>query len=119
MIYTGYFAKLKVYEEANLVPVSITRYRPKWFKGEECKLFAPSADLLDRYKADCISKEDFTARYIAQLDEMASGKIAENVARKRDIVLCCYEAPGDFCHRHILANYLNEKFNMNITEYPV
>jgi len=29
-------------------------------------------------------------------------KIGDNV------VLCCYEKPGDFCHRHILIKWLGE-----------
>lgn len=24
----------------------------------------------------------------------------------RDIILCCYETPEEFCHRHILAEWL-------------
>ena len=36
-----------------------------------------------------------------------------------EIVLLCYEKSTDFCHRHILREYLNENFNTNITELGV
>jgi uncharacterized protein (DUF488 family) len=31
--------------------------------------------------------------------------------------MLCYEKPEDFCHRHILADFLNEKLNLDIKEY--
>lgn len=34
--------------------------------------------------------------------------ILEAVAKDRDIVLCCYEKPDEFCHRHILAEWLGK-----------
>ena len=30
----------------------------------------------------------------------------ETLGGDRDIILCCYEKPGEFCHRHVLANWL-------------
>ena len=33
----------------------------------------------------------------------------ERASRGRDVALCCFEKPGDFCHRHILAKWLNEQ----------
>lgn len=31
----------------------------------------------------------------------------EDIAEGQDVALVCFEAPGCFCHRHILADYLN------------
>ena len=30
------------------------------------------------------------------------------MAGTEDIALVCYEKPGDFCHRHLVADWLNE-----------
>lgn len=35
----------------------------------------------------------------------------------QDAALCCYEKPGDFCHRHILAKWLTENTGIEITEF--
>ena len=38
---------------------------------------------------------------------------------EHDCVLLCYEKPGDFCHRHILANWLEENFGFKVEEFRV
>lgn len=55
----------------------------------------------------------FEIEYKNQLEERGLTpkevrKILESVARHRDIILCCYEKPNEFCHRHILAEWLGE-----------
>ena len=35
----------------------------------------------------------------------------------QDIVLLCYEKPGRFCHRHILAEWIKEKTGEEVEEY--
>ena len=42
-----------------------------------------------------------------ELYEMSGGK---------DIVLVCYEIPSDFCHRHLVADWLRER-GFDIEEY--
>jgi len=32
----------------------------------------------------------------------------EQISQGRDIILCCYEKPEDFCHRKILADWLSD-----------
>ena len=118
-IFTGYFSRIKLYEKDGLVPISISRYKPKWFEGEECVALAPSANLLYRYKNGQASVADYTEEYNAMLDSMDVKNIIENAAKGRDIVLCCYEKPGDFCHRNLVAKHCNEKYGMEIKEKVV
>ena len=35
----------------------------------------------------------------------------------RDIALLCFEKPSDFCHRHLVASWLNETMHLNIKEF--
>ena len=35
----------------------------------------------------------------------------EELSGGRDVVLICYEAPGDFCHRHLLKEFLENDDN--------
>ena len=46
-----------------------------------------------KYKEEIGNKEDII-------------KVLEQIANGKDIILCCYEKPGDFCHRHILNDIL-------------
>ena len=41
----------------------------------------------------------------------------QEVSGGRDIALCCFEKPDDFCHRHLLADWLNEKLNLGVEEF--
>lgn len=108
-IYTGYFAQIKKYQAADLTPVSIARYSPAWFSGYCLKDLAPSDTLLKRYKAGQVSQEEYKKQYLQQLETIRWGEILQRIREiAPQVVLCCYEKPTDFCHRHILAEYLNE-----------
>ena len=119
MIYTSYYANHRKYK--GMYRIAISRIYPI----NSCDLciikLAPSHDLLRDYKANISSQEDYTTRYIAQLDVLYnSGKLDLFVNKiksiESDIVLLCYEKPSDFCHRHILAEYLNNKYFLSIKE---
>jgi len=57
----------------------------------------------------------YIKEYINQLDKKDLKTILLDIFKKAqeenktDISLLCYEAPNDFCHRHILADYLEKK----------
>ena len=36
-----------------------------------------------------------------------------------NMILLCYEKSGDFCHRHVLADWLEENFGYRVEEYDV
>lgn len=36
--------------------------------------------------------------------------------QNKEILLLCYEGKYKFCHRHILAEFLNEKYKLKIEE---
>lgn len=99
----------------------------------ECKYLAPDENLLSAYKSNSIDEEDYKTNYSKTLVKFhakslltdiynfaAGGKIdpmlggwmdgcepdPDSEAYKKDIVFVCYEKPGDFCHRHLLAEWL-------------
>ena len=121
---TGYFAKLKEYEEAGYTPVSISRFKPPFFKGLEYKKVAPSADLLHAYKYGKY-KNDFAGYITKYMDGIAQMKATEVVKEleeltkvKEDrIILLCYEKPDNYCHRHYLASWLRTFGDIECKEY--
>lgn len=118
-IYTGYYAQMKKYKAAGLVPVSIAYLTPVWYEGETCFELAPSRKLLKGYKAGEVTQEEYAKQYKDFLKTVNWGEVIEKLFTisdrhdGRDLVLCCYEKPSDFCHRHLLAEYLTK------SGYPV
>ena len=36
-----------------------------------------------------------------------------------DVILLCFEKPGEFCHRHLVVQWLNQFTNQKIIEYQL
>lgn len=120
-IYTSYFGKIKQLQENDIVPIAICCYPPKQLSIPNISYVAPTKEILNNYKGNTTlytekyTKEildGFTSKsldiFLSQLNVYGNGK---------DVALCCYEKPGDFCHRHLLADYLNRTYNLNIEEF--
>ena len=79
--------------------------------------------MLNAYKNKQITEVQYKERYIAELDshkdivQMVFETLNKIVGENQDLILLCYEKPSDFCHRHILAEYLYDKFNLEVEEY--
>lgn len=119
--YTGYFARIKKYETMNLFPVSIARFSPKGTNFMSFPSVMPDEKLLRDYKYNGLSEDGYKERYIRQLERIDIPKelhaIEDKIPDSYDgIVLCCYEKPDGFCHRHILADYVKEHFGIEMTE---
>ena len=113
MIYTSYFGKLKSLPD-NIVPISICGKAPNWYKGLEYKKLAPKYDFFMKWKENH-DNDYYIKCYNEQvLDELnVSDVIVElnnmiNYDTNKDIALICYEKPGDFCHRHLVADWLKQ-----------
>lgn len=110
MIYTSYFANLKKLPK-NLVPISICGKAPDWYKGLQYKKLAPKYDFFIIWKENHDNDyyiENFNARVLDTLDPKQVKQELEQLAQSCDIVLICYEKPGDFCHRHLVADWLTK-----------
>ena len=119
MIYTGYFAKLKEYEDSGLIPISISGKAPDFYNGIEYKKFAPSWDIYSNYKNDHIDEFGYTERYKKErLDKLNPVEIKQFLTSfDKDIILLCYEKQGDFCHRHLVADWIESNLGKSVEEY--
>lgn len=107
MIKTSYFANWRKFPE-NYEQISISLYPPKGWNKKELKCFSPSAALLAAYKNHAISEEEYKKVYIQQLiDRGLTPEKVKNMLPENALLLC-YEKKGDFCHRHILAEWLKD-----------
>ena len=119
MIYTGYFAKLKEYENNGLIPISISGKAPDFYNGIEYKRFAPSWSIYNNYKNGNIDEFGYTERYKKEiLDKLNPVEIKQFLTSfDKDIILLCYEKQGDFCHRHLVADWIESNLGKSVEEY--
>lgn len=124
MIYTSYFANLdKIPEDFKLI--SIARFKLETSKRKifELKAFIPSQELFTEMKSNKISELNYTIRYIKQISDIKNLNELVHALNtlyglpEQNCVLLCWEGKNKFCHRHILAEYLNINFNTNIREF--
>lgn len=111
MIYTSYFAKLNRLPP-NVIPISICGKAPVWYQGIQYKKLAPKYEFFMEWK-----KNHDNDYYISCFNDQVLAKLdPDNVAAElyglsgmKDVALICYEKPGDFCHRHLVASWLSKE----------
>lgn len=117
-IYTSYFANGKKLGKAGITMIGIALYPPKWFYGVSLKTVSPTYSILhednreryiERFKKEVLSRVD-PKEFLERVKQYSNGK---------DVALCCFEKPGDFCHRHLVADWLNEKLGLDVQEFGV
>jgi hypothetical protein len=104
-IYTGYFARLKQYKQAGLTPVSIARFKPRWYAGLTYLKLAPTPDMLKM--PDEQYNEKFN-RILSGLDPVSVVEELKTKSQGQPVVLLCYEKLDSFCHRRTVAEWLNK-----------
>lgn len=115
-IFTSYFAKVKMLEKHNITPIGIALYPPRWFKGQSIKYVAPTYSILKQTAND----EEYTKRYKAEILGVLNLDLFVNDLQKlsngKDVALCCFEKPSEFCHRQLLAQFMN-KHGYDVKEF--
>ena len=113
MIYTSYFAKLSKLPP-NITPIAICGKSPEWYKGFEYKKLAPKWSFFSEWKKT--HDHDFYIKHFNNevLAPINASRVVEELYmlieknQDEDIVLICYEKPTDFCHRHLVADWLTQ-----------
>lgn len=115
-ISTGYFAKSRAYSDAGYALVSIAKVAP-WFLPNdlEDKMFylpdlAPTDEILALKDKPGEYEMMYHRLILARMHPIAVYQRLRavcSVAKTDKVVLLCYETPEKFCHRHIVANWLN------------
>ena len=107
IIYTGYYALYDYYIKYGLTPIAISGKAPDWFNGIQWKFFAPSWDIFSKWKTGIITDEQYTNRFLVErLGKLDINQIKQQINMINNPILLCYEKHG-FCHRHIVADWLN------------
>ncbi len=100
MIYTSYFAK---YHGDNGLSIAVSQ--PKSTKPfPECRSLRPPYSLVQRYKEGKITSKEYELQYKKQILNRLHVAQFGKILQER--VLLCWETPDKFCHRHIVAKWL-------------
>lgn len=114
-IYTGYFARQKQYKEAGLTLISIAR-SARYFSGLSYKDLAPTWEMIND------PEEIYIPKYRAILSKLDPYNVISNlkgISGNNDVILLCHEKIGSFCHRNLVAQWLNEKLNIEVKEFDI
>lgn len=110
MIYTSYFANVKKLPQ-NIIPIAISASIPKSVRMTMYQKLAPSYDILMTWKRTPDREKyikDYNEQVLSRLDANKVVNELYRLSHGKDIALICYEKPDDFCHRHLVAEWLTE-----------
>jgi uncharacterized protein YeaO (DUF488 family) len=82
------------------------------------KELAPSIELLNDWKNERISWEEYKERYLNEIKgkKAAVKKLMDLVEEKRVVTLLCAEKEDKYCHRRLLKEYVEEKYGEALPE---
>jgi len=90
--------------------VAISRGVTRGFKGRRYMPLAPATWALVKEKDETRFREQFQEQ-LAKLDAKA---VLKEVGE--DAILLCWEKPGVFCHRRIVAEWLERELGISVPE---
>jgi len=111
-IYTGNFANVRKYESAGLKPISIA-VSARYFTGTCYRELNPDKSFMHDEEID------YKPKFMQKLSTLNAGCVVEDLEKLsggKDVVLCCHESAGTFCHRQLVAKWLNEQLGIEILE---
>lgn len=110
-MFTSYYAK----HGTDPRSISISAKAPPWYVGRTYPLLAPTWDIINGVKARRITEAQYTTQYMAILKER--GVTPQRIINELDdSILLCYEVPSDFCHRHIVAAWIETELGIVVPE---
>lgn len=110
--YTSNYARSGRHPQA----VAISRKAPIYYIGKTFVELAPTWTLISDYKCGKIDKEQYTRRYLAMLEQRENTPQDIVDMFENGTIFLCYEAPSDFCHRHIFAKWIEQRTDAKVKE---
>jgi hypothetical protein len=117
-IYTSYYAMTNRLVAEGIQPIGVSRGVPKGFAYPGILRIAPTYAM--------ISKTFPTERYmpmykqiLAKVDPRSILEQLDQLGGGADVAMLCWEKPGDFCHRHMIADWLEAELGIEIIEWRV
>jgi uncharacterized protein YeaO (DUF488 family) len=86
----------------------------------EYKALAPNWKILNKFEKKVISEQKFILAYKEQLNELNPSSVVEHLnllTAGEEPVLMCHCSKTKFCHRHLLADWLETQLGIHIKEF--
>jgi hypothetical protein len=127
-MYTSYYAQLdSLIQQGYKNFVAISGWLPEFY--QELLLNNTYKDISFRKYQELSPKKEWffkwkngefdNNQYINLYYETVLSKLNPEIVYedlKEDAILLCYEKPDDFCHRHLVAEWLNKNLKINVKE---
>ena len=113
-IQTSYSANAKNIEGRKLV--SICFYSSAGITCRTYHTLSPSSVLLHRYKDELIDDAEFERTFTKYLETLDAKIVYGSLTNADPVALLCYEGLGKFCHRRIVAQWLEQKLGIEVPE---
>ena len=114
MITTSCFKDSKDREHTVSIARSDFPWPMKGYRFEKYPDLMPSLHLLREWRAGKITEEAYTQRYYNEtLSKLDPRKVYNDLDGK---ILLCHEPPGAFCHRRLVARWLESSPDVEVVE---
>jgi hypothetical protein len=107
-MFTSYFWRFHLKEVPHLVSIALKT--PEWFQGRHYQALAPTRKMLQ------MCEEKYRVAYQKILNRLDPRKVYEDLGP--EAVLLCWEYPGEFCHRRLVAEWLEKHVAIQVPELP-
>jgi hypothetical protein len=95
--------------------VAISARVPKDYNGRRCKKLAPPYWMVKKSKSGQMTDKEFEREFKrCVLEKLDAREILEEIGD--DAILLCWEKPGEFCHRTLVAEWLSEELGIKVKE---
>jgi len=119
-VFTGSYDMCKA---GNLISISGDRGKSVGFVGKCIPELAPKRAFWRIWHDNIgkISEEENNRYYIEEYYKqvLQNVDIEELLKEEKDPILVCFEPSNEFCHRHILAEYIEFKYGIKVYEVEV
>ncbi len=119
-IFTGNYEECKL---GNLISISGDRGRKVGFVGKAIPSLAPKRAFWEIWHNNIgrISEEENTRYYIEQYYNQVLTKvnIEELLQNETDPILLCYEKGQQFCHRYVLAEFIELTYGVKVRDIKI
>lgn len=119
-IFTGNYDECKA---GNLISISGDKGKKVGYEGKALTKLAPKRAFWDIWYNNIgkIPEKENTMYYIKEYYKQVLLKvnIEEILKDEKDPILLCYEKGQDFCHRHILAEYIELTYGVKVRDIKI
>jgi len=114
MIKTSYFKKARGLPNVVSIARSDFPWPMKGYRFRKYEALVPSLSLLRDWRAGNLTNDEYSQRYYSEtLSTLNPTSVYKELDRK---ILLCHEPSGSFCHRRLVAKWLEDLLGVNVPE---